>query len=104
MGGWVPYGITYRDEKDKRRAENICTFKKDGIKSEEGEEEGALGHWGGRPTTFCLTAITARADIAVITRLTKVFPHRRCTSIRPSVRPSLIAVFDKSLTHFGKLF
>ena len=61
-----------------------------------------------RQPTFCLTAITARADIAVITRLTKVFPRRRCTSIRPSVRPSirpsLIAFFDKSLTHFGKLF
>lgn len=67
---------------------------------------------GPRPPTFCLTAITAAAgaDIAVITRLTKVFPHRRCCtsivhpSVRPFFRPSMIAFFDKSLTHFGKLF
>ena len=46
----VPYGITYPDEKDKRRAENICTFKE---AEKRGSETGSkaklkapLGHAG----------------------------------------------------------
>ena len=88
----LPYGITYRDEKDKRRAENICTSKRsevgNGIKSKE--EEAAQSSFGassteGRNANF-LPNSHHGADIAVITRLTKVFPHRRCTSsiVRPS--------------------
>ena len=46
----LPYGITYRDEKDKRRAENICTSKRsevgNGIKSEEEGGSGSKLLWG----------------------------------------------------------
>ena len=96
----LPYGITYRDEKDKRRAENICTSKRsevgNGIKSEE--EQASQSSFGassteGRNANF-LPNSHHGADIAVITRLTKVFPHRRCTFI---VRRSVRLVPDRLL-------
>ena len=96
----LPYGITYRDEKDKRRAENICTSKRsevgNGIKSEE--EQASQSSFGassteGRNANF-LPNSHHGADIAVITRLTKVFLHRRCTSI---VRPPVRLVPDRLL-------
>ena len=84
----LPYGITYRDEKDKRRAENICTSKRsevgNGIKSEEEGGSGSKLLWGildrqreGTPT-FCLTAITARTTVgAAASVCVESHRHRR---------------------------
>ena len=99
----LPYGITYRDEKDKRRAENICTSKrsKRGRKRDQKRRGGSGSKllWGilDRPregTPTFLPNSHHGADIAVITRLTKVFPHRRCTSV---VRRSVRLVPDRLL-------